>query len=107
MPSVFLKRSTWYLQVNDASGRRRCLSSRATTKAEAKRPALEMERRYERQKLGLEPAAIADGLKMVADLLFLSCFIRLDDVRDPPRIVVLANRSCSALSDQRVASCSR
>ena len=69
MPSVFLKRNTWYLQVKDANGRRRCLASRAATKTDAKRLAFELERRYERQKLGLEPAAIADGLKTVADLL--------------------------------------
>jgi integrase len=67
--SVYLKRDTWYLQVRDAGGRRRCVASAAGTKTEAKRLALEMERRFERQGLGLEPAAIADDLRTVDDLL--------------------------------------
>jgi hypothetical protein len=67
--SVFLKRNTWYLQVRDAAGRRRCLASAAATKTEAKRLASEKERQYERQRLGLEPAPIADGLRTVDDLL--------------------------------------
>src|SRR3954464_1664606 len=49
--------------------RRRCLASRAATKTEAKRLAFERERRFERQNLGLEPAAIADGHKSGGDLL--------------------------------------
>ena len=69
MASVYLKRDTWYLQVSDAGGRRRCLASTAGTKTEAKRLAIEMERRFERQRLGMEPAPIADGLRTVDDLL--------------------------------------
>ena len=32
MASVYLKRDTWYLQVIDAGGRRRCIASTAGTK---------------------------------------------------------------------------
>jgi hypothetical protein len=67
--SVFLKRNTWYLQVRDGAGRRRCFASSAATKTEAKRLANEKERQYERQRLGLEPAPIADDLRSVDDLL--------------------------------------
>jgi integrase len=76
--SVFLKRSTWYLQVRDGAGRRRCVASTAATKTEAKRLAGEMERRFERQRLGLEPAAIADDLRSVDDLLewWIDAFLR-------------------------------
>ena len=69
MASVYLKRDTWYLQVIDAGGRRRCIASTAGTKTEAKRLAIEMERRFERQRLGLEPAPSAEGLRTVDDLL--------------------------------------
>ena len=78
MASVYLKRDTWYLQVTDAGGRRRCLASAAGTKTEAKRLGIEMERRFERQRLGLEPAPIAEGLRTVDDLLewWIETFLR-------------------------------
>ena len=69
MASVYLKRDTWYLQVVDAVGRRRCVASAAGTKTEARRLALEMERQFERQRHGLEPAAIAHEMRTVDDLL--------------------------------------
>jgi hypothetical protein len=51
--SVYLKRGTWYLQVVDAAGRRRLIASTAVTKTAAKRLAIDLESRYERQRLGL------------------------------------------------------
>jgi hypothetical protein len=59
--SVYQKRDTWYLQVIDAAGRRRCVASTATTKTEAKRLAVDMERRYERQRLGIGVAPAETG----------------------------------------------
>ncbi|HVV53602.1 MAG TPA: hypothetical protein VHO06_28360 [Polyangia bacterium] len=53
MASVYLKRGTWYLQVVDAAGRRRLIASTAATKTAAKRLAMELEVRSERQRLGL------------------------------------------------------
>jgi integrase len=78
MASAYLKRKTWYLSVLDASGRRRQLASRAVTKTEAKRLASELERRYERQRLGLDSPPIADDLRTIDDLLawWLDQFVR-------------------------------
>jgi integrase len=69
MASVYLKRGTWYLQVVDGSGRRRCIASTASTKTEAKRLASDLERRYERQRLGLEVADLPDGGGTVDELM--------------------------------------
>jgi integrase len=67
--SVYLKRGTWYLQVVDAGGRRRLLASTATTKTAAKRLAIELEARSERQRLGLEPLEIEGGGGTVDELM--------------------------------------
>ena len=104
MASVYLKRDTWYLQVTDAGGPRRLVASAAATKTEAKRLAVEMERRFERQRLGLEPAPIADGLRTVDELLewwienFLArALLRLDDLDDPEALIGSKDRaSCPA-----------
>ncbi len=69
MASVYLKRGTWYLQVVDAAGHRRCIASTATAKTAAKRLALDLEGRFERQRLGLEPADLADGGGTVDQLM--------------------------------------
>ena len=57
MASVFQKRGrgTWYLRVKDAAGRWLDIASTAPTKTEARRLAAELERKAERQRLGLEP----------------------------------------------------
>jgi len=52
---------TWYLQVIDAAGRRRCLASKATSKKDAKALAIKEEARFERQRLGHEPVDLDDG----------------------------------------------
>ena len=69
MASAYLKRDTWYLQVIDALGRRRCVASSAKTKTEAKRLAVDMERRYERQRFGSEPKDLDDGGGSVDELM--------------------------------------
>jgi len=57
MASVYQKRGkgTWYLRVKDAAGRWTDVASTAHTKTEARRLAAELERKAERQRLGLEP----------------------------------------------------
>ena len=69
MASVFLKRGTWYLQVVDARGGRRCIASTAPTKTAAKRLAIELEARYERQRLGLEVRDLEGGGGTVNELM--------------------------------------
>jgi hypothetical protein len=53
MASVYPKRGIWYLRFKDGLGRWQCKASVAHTKTEAMRLALELERRSERQRLGL------------------------------------------------------
>jgi hypothetical protein len=57
MASVYQKRErgTWYLRVKDAAGRWVDIASAAQTKTEARSLAAELERKAERQRLGLEP----------------------------------------------------
>ena len=57
MASVYQKRGrgTWYLRVKDAAGRWQDIASTAQTKTEARRLALDLEWKAERQRLGLEP----------------------------------------------------
>jgi hypothetical protein len=62
----------------DASGRWRSFATRAATKTEARRLAFEMERQFERQRLGMEPPAIAADLRTVDDLVewWIETFLR-------------------------------
>jgi len=55
MASVYQKRGRWYAHIKDAQGAWRCLATMATSKGEARRLASDLERRAERQRLGLEP----------------------------------------------------
>src|SRR5256885_16715111 len=48
-------KGTWYLRVKDADGRWTDVASTALSKTEARRLAAELERKAERQRLGLEP----------------------------------------------------
>lgn len=54
MASVYRKHGRWYIKYKSASGRWVAQPSTAGTKSEAKRLALEIERKVERQRLGLE-----------------------------------------------------
>lgn len=69
MASVFSRKGVWYLRVKDASGRWVKVRSSAKTKTEAKRLADELERKYERQRLGLEALTPRDGGGTLAELL--------------------------------------
>lgn len=67
MASVYLKRNTWYVSLLDGLVRRRLVRTLATTKGEARRLALELDRTAERQRLGLEAAPL-ESSATVADL---------------------------------------
>jgi integrase len=61
MASVYEKAGKWYMRVKDAGGRWRDKVTHARTKTEARRMADELERRAERQRLGLEARPLNDG----------------------------------------------
>jgi hypothetical protein len=67
--SVYQKRGTWYLRVRDAHGRWLCRASTAATKTEARKLAADMERRSERQRLGLEQPDLLAGGGTVDELM--------------------------------------
>lgn len=54
MASVYLKRETWYARYKDATGRWASTATAAKSKTEARRLADDLERRCERQRMGLE-----------------------------------------------------
>ncbi|MFC1610707.1 tyrosine-type recombinase/integrase [Myxococcota bacterium] len=55
MASVFKRADRWYLHYKDASGRWRRRVSTARTKTEARRMVEDLQRRADRQRMGLEP----------------------------------------------------
>lgn len=67
MASVYEKRGTWYANFKDATGRRRNVATKATTKTEARRLALDLERQAERARFGLEPLP-SDSTLTLGDL---------------------------------------
>src|SRR5580658_1643541 len=69
MASVYKRQNRWYVRYRDAQGRWRSRTSTARTKTEAIRLAGELERRCERQRLGLEPLPPQDGGGTLDDLL--------------------------------------
>ena len=78
MASVFLKRQTWYLKVQDASGRWVARASTAANKTEAKRLAADLEKRHERQRMGLEQPDLPKGGGTVDELMawWVETFLR-------------------------------
>ena len=69
MASVYAKRGTWYVAYVDGTGRRRTVATKASTKAAAKRLAGELERKAERQRLGLDPLPAEDRGGTVGELM--------------------------------------
>ncbi len=69
MASVYRKRGRWYVRFKDAAGRWRAQASRARTRSEAWRLAAELDRKVERERLGLDPPPPTDGGGRLADLL--------------------------------------
>ena len=68
MSSVFKRGVRWYAKFKDSSGRWCSRPTTAETKTDAKRLASDLERRGERQRLGLEPIPTDDG-STLGDLL--------------------------------------
>ena len=69
MAEPFRKNDRWYLRYKDAHGRWRQQPSDAGTKTEARRLAVELQRREERIRLGVEEAPPEDGGGTVDALL--------------------------------------
>ena len=69
MASVYEKAGKHYIRYKDARGQWRDKVSSARTKTEAKRLAGELERKCERQRLGLEALPDADGGGTFDDLM--------------------------------------
>src|SRR5688572_15711029 len=69
MASVFERNGCWYLRVRDGLGRWIRVRSNARKKTAARRLAQELQLKYERQRLGLEPLPPPDGGGTLAELL--------------------------------------
>jgi integrase len=69
MAEPFRKNNRWYLRFKDAHGRWRQIPSDAESKTEARRLAVELRRRHERARLGIEEAPPEDGGGTVDELL--------------------------------------
>ncbi|RPH66882.1 MAG: site-specific integrase [Myxococcaceae bacterium] len=69
MASAYKDGRYWYASFKTASGRWRAVATRAATKSEAKRVAIELEQREGRIRHGLETALPSDGGGTVGDLL--------------------------------------
>jgi integrase len=69
MASAYKDGRYWYASFKTASGRWRAVATRAATKSEAKRLAIELEQREGRVRHGLESALPSDGGGTVAQLL--------------------------------------
>ncbi len=69
MASVYEKAGKWYMRFKDHTGRWRDKVTKARTKTEARRMAEELERKAERQRLGLEEPPSEDRGGTLAELL--------------------------------------
>ncbi len=69
MASVYQRGNTWCVRYRNARGKWCSQASTAATKTEARRLAGELERRAERQRLGLEPMPIEDGGGTLGELV--------------------------------------
>ncbi|MEK7704812.1 MAG: hypothetical protein AAB426_07615 [Myxococcota bacterium] len=61
MAHAYRHRDRWYAAFTDHNGERRRCATKARTKKEAERLPDDLERRAERQRLGLEPLPVEDG----------------------------------------------
>src|SRR5439155_11961008 len=97
MASVFQRQGhgTWYLRVKDASGRWANIASTAKTKTEAWRLASDLERKAERQRLGLDPLP-TDCTLTVGELV--AWWLR---ERCPPASYDREEADCERMSSQR------
>jgi len=105
MASVYIKRDKWYLQFKDEHGRWRNRPSKARTKTEAKRLALEIELRCERLRHGLEVAPAEDGGGTLRELLswWLATYSKASASHQKNVSTLNANLMESELADLRLA----
>jgi integrase len=104
MASVYQRGSKWYLRYKDARGAWCSIRSTAQTKTEARRLAGDLERRAERQRLGLEDLPLEDGGGTLAQLLkwWLTTYVRPTSSYRRTESVVARNLLSSELSDLRL-----
>jgi integrase len=69
MGSVYKRGRTWWLKYKDATGEWTPEATKAVSKAEARALLHEIERRVERQRLGLEPLSLNPDAWTVAELM--------------------------------------
>ncbi len=67
MAAPFKRGDRWYIRIKDGRGRWKNKATTAINKSEARRLALETDRQYERQRLGLEPLPV-ENKGTIADL---------------------------------------
>jgi integrase len=103
--SAYRKGSRWYLAWRDASGTRRREASTASSRAEARRMADDLERRAERQRLGLEALPASDGGGTLAELLrwWLETYCRSSPGYERTSSVVRKHLQEAELGDMRLA----
>lgn len=69
MASVYQRGKTWYVRYRNGRGKWCSQACTATSKTEARRLSSELEKRAERQRLGLEPMPAEDGGGTLAELV--------------------------------------
>jgi integrase len=105
MASVFERDGKWYLRVKDARGRWVRQASTAGSKTQARRLAADLERRYERQRLGLDLPPDPTGGGTVGALLawWLETYAKLGPAHSRTASTVRANFEGSPLAGLRLA----
>ncbi len=102
MGSVYQRGRTWWLKYKDATGAWQPEATKAATKTEAKALLHEIERRVERQRLGLEPLSLNPEGWTVADLLGAApgpYRLRRVHAQPPPRLARPVERADEELAD--------
>jgi integrase len=104
MASVYPKGDKWYLRFRDHAGRWRDRASAARSKTEARRLAEDLERKCERQRLGLEPIPDADGGGTVAQLLewWLATYSKTSPSHAKNRFTINKHLMTSELAELRL-----
>src|SRR5512135_2118505 len=104
MASVYERGDKWYVRYKDARGKWRSVASTARTKTEAKRLAGELERKCERQRMGLEELPPEDGGGTLAELLswWLETYVKRTPSYARMRRLVAHNFLSSELAELRL-----
>jgi integrase len=104
MASVYEKAGKWYMRVKDSTGKWRDRVTQARTKTEARRLADELERKSERQRLGMEERPAEDGGGTLGALLewWLETYIAGKPSFERTRYAVRAHLLASELAPLRL-----